>query len=127
MSDANDDKNGTSGWMDLTVANADEVRDFYQAVVGWRSEPIDMGGYADYAMMTPGGQGVAGVCHARGGNAEIPPVWLIYWYVADIDASLESCRQGGGEVLVGPKKQGETARYAVIRDPGGAVCALYQR
>ena len=35
-------------------------------------------------------------------------------------------RDGGGEVLVGPKGMGPGSAYAVIKDPAGAVSALYQ-
>ena len=56
--------------LDLTVPDADAVRDFYKAVVGWGVQDVDMGGYSDYAMTHPAtGQPVAGVCHARGVNA----------------------------------------------------------
>ena len=34
--------------------------------------------------------GVAGVCHARGANANIPPVWLVYFTVADLAAATVS-------------------------------------
>jgi predicted enzyme related to lactoylglutathione lyase len=30
-------------WQDLTVPNAEAIRDFYAVVVGWRPEPVDMG------------------------------------------------------------------------------------
>lgn len=127
MSDAPKPVMGTIGWHDLTVPNADEVRDFYAAVVGWNTEPLDMGGYSDYVMKSPETDaGIAGVCHARGTNANLPPQWLIYVYVPDLDASLEHCRALGGTVLVGPKSMGES-RYAVIRDPAGAAMALYQQ
>lgn len=33
---------GSLGWTDLTVPDAERIRDFYQAVVGWRAEPVDM-------------------------------------------------------------------------------------
>jgi predicted enzyme related to lactoylglutathione lyase len=36
---------GSIGWVDLTISNAEEVRDFYAQVVGWRPAPLDMGGY----------------------------------------------------------------------------------
>ncbi len=68
---------------------------------------------------------MAGVCHARGANAELPPVWLIYVVVADLDASLAACRERGGQVIAGPRSMGR-ARYAVIRDPAGAAVGLYQ-
>lgn len=121
-----DKKPGSIAWTDLTVPDADRARDFYSAVVGWTHSPVDMGGYNDYCMNTAGGDTVAGVCHARGTNAELPPVWMVYVLVADLDASVASVRELGGEVLLGPRAQGAQARYAVIRDPAGAVCALYQ-
>ena len=115
---------GTIGWRDLTVDNAEAVRDFYCEVTGWKSEPLDMGGYDDYVMMAEdGGPGVAGVCHARGTNANIPPQWLIYINVADLDASLARCLELGGQIVDGPREIGES-RFCVIRDPAGAVCAL---
>ena len=114
-------------WADLTVAKADAVRDFYKAVVGWKATPVDMGGYADYSM-TPARRRkpVAGICHARGTNAKLPPHWLIYITVADLAKSLRSCRARGGKVLVGPKGTAPHSRYAVIQDPAGAVAALVQ-
>jgi hypothetical protein len=125
MSHSDSPKIGTIGWHDLTVPNAPAVRDFYQAVVGWRPEPVDMGSYSDFTMLTPTGEGVAGVCHARGGNADVPPQWLMYVVVEDIDRSAVKCTELGGAVLVGPKPV-SGGRFCVIRDPAGAVCALFQ-
>ena len=113
-------------WVDLTVADAPQVRDFYQAVAGWSAAPVDMGEYSDFAMIAPEGTGaVAGICHARGGNADMPPVWMVYFSVPDLDAGLEACRDLGGEVLTPVRKAGGF-RYAVVRDPAGAVCAIGQ-
>ena len=37
-------------------------------------------------MIPPGAaQPVSGICHARGSNADLPPVWLIYITVADLE------------------------------------------
>lgn len=33
---------GRGGWIDLTVGDAAALRDFYAAVVGWRSEVDDL-------------------------------------------------------------------------------------
>ncbi len=116
---------GTIGWHDLTVENAEEVRDFYARVVGWQPSPVDMGGYSDYSLAPPGGEAVGGVCHARGGNEGLPAQWLMYVTVEDADASARRCEELGGKVLAGPKNFGSTARYCVIQDPAGAVLALY--
>jgi hypothetical protein len=115
---------GSITWHDLTVEDAGRLRDFYSAVVGWAPEPVGMGEYSDYVMRADG-EDAAGVCYARGANAAIPPVWLIYITVADLDASLEACRRLGGRALTPVRSYGG-GRYCVIEDPAGAVCALYQ-
>lgn len=111
-------------WLDLTVERADEVRDFYAAVVGWRPEGVDMGGYEDFNMLAPeSGRPAAGVCFRRGQNAAVPPGWMVYLRVADLDAALAQVEARGGEVL-SPVRGGDGPRYAMIRDPSGATCAL---
>jgi predicted enzyme related to lactoylglutathione lyase len=118
---------GAIAWTDLTVSDAEEIRDFYARVVGWVPEPVSMGDYADFNMTMPGsGEPVAGICHARGVNAGLPPVWMVYLVVENLDQSLAGVRQGGGEVLIGPKAMGPGSSYAVIRDPAGAAVALYE-
>jgi predicted enzyme related to lactoylglutathione lyase len=125
MTDSRKPAVGTVGWIDLTVENAEEIMAFYNAVVGWTTSPVDMGDYSDFNMNTPeSGEPVAGVCHARGGNADIPPHWMIYITVEDVDESITQCRERGGEVVVAPRDMGAHGRYCVIRDPAGAVAAL---
>lgn len=116
---------GRIGWVDMTVDDADGVRDFYKAVVGWGHEDVSMGEYADYSMTTAAGNAVAGICHARGTNAGLPGGWLIYITVADVEASAAACEANGGEIVV-PVRGLAGGRFCVIRDPGGATAALYQ-
>ena len=115
---------GPISWQDLTVADAEAVRDFYQAVAGWTPEALSMGAYSDFVMHADGAP-VAGICHARGANAGLPPVWLIYITVDDLDHSLEECVRLGGSTVGAPRSYGG-GRYCVIKDPAGALCALYQ-
>lgn len=115
-------------WLDLTISDAGATRDFYQQVVGWSVQEVAMkdgdDAYADYAMLREDGDAAAGVCHARGGNAGLPPVWLIYLPVGDLAESLRRVTEEGGKILKAVKgKDGETA-YAFIQDPVGASLAL---
>lgn len=117
---------GKIGWIDMTVDDADGLRDFYTSVVGWETEAVSMGDYSDYSMTLPAsGEAVSGICHARGGNADLPGGWLIYITVADVEASAAACTANGGELLVAPKGLAG-GRFCVIRDPSGATAALYQ-
>lgn len=117
---------GTIAWIDLTVENATEVRDFYRDVVGWESSDVPMGEYSDYCMSPAGsGEPVTGICHALGNNAKIPPGWMVYITVEDVDKSAARCVSLGGAVIDGPRSYGEQGKYCVIRDPAGCVAALY--
>ncbi len=119
---------GAIAWHDLTVPNAEEIRDFYCQLLGWNHTDLDMGGYNDYSIHLPGRDPdaenvVGGICHARGENANIPPQWLMYVVVADVAASAQRCVELGGQVLDGPRAVGDQ-NFCVIRDPAGAVAAL---
>jgi predicted enzyme related to lactoylglutathione lyase len=118
---------GTILWTDLTVQDADRLRDFYSQVVGWRPEPVVMDGYADYNMNSPvTGKPAAGICFERGVNSGIPAQWLMYIVVADLDASLQRCQGLGGSVVHGPRGDEAQGRLVVIKDPAGAYVALIE-
>ncbi|MDM7860846.1 VOC family protein [Alteromonas sp. ASW11-36] len=118
-------KVGTMGWLDLTVDNADEVKAFYQQVVGWTSADVSMGEYNDYMMKAENGNETAGICHNRDANKGLPAKWLPYFIIADIKSSLTSVTNLGGKQLSEIRSYGDS-RFVIIKDPAGAVCALYQ-
>ena len=111
-------------WLDLTVPDATRLRNFYKDVVGWQPQDVDMGAYADFNMVLPdSNETIAGICHAKGMNSNMPPQWLVYVRVADVQESAETCLQKGGKILDGPKRMGNS-NFCVIEDPAGAVMAL---
>ena len=111
-------------WTDLTVDQAESIRDFYADVTGWEPEPVAMDGYEDY-MMKEEGEPVAGICHARGMNTGIPPVWIPYFRVHSLEESLQTCTDRGGTVITPARSFSGSKSYAIIRDPSGAVCAIW--
>lgn len=118
---------GAIGWIDLTVNDAERVRDFYGRVAGWHSEGVDMGGYDDFNMKaSPEGPPVAGICHARGPNSGLPAQWMIYITVDDLDRAVAAVEELGGSVMRPAGEPGGMGRFAVIRDPAGAVAALWE-
>jgi len=116
-------KTGTIVWHDLMIDNADEVRDFYSKVIGWKPDPVDMGGYSDYNMLDSEGQSTAGLCYRQGSNANLPPQWLIYVAVADVQKSAYAAVGSGGRIVEGPRKMGGQD-FCVLQDPAGAYLAL---
>jgi predicted enzyme related to lactoylglutathione lyase len=108
MSNSDDWAVGDILWQDLSVENAIGMRDFYREVVGWDCIPEVMGDYEDFHIVKlPTGNSVAGICHAQGENADLPPVWLIYIAVDDVEKSAHICLEKGGEVVVQPRILGK--------------------
>lgn len=118
---------GCISWLDLTVSDATATRDFYREVVGWSVQDVEMEdagkSYADFNMLGSDGNQAAGVCHARGVNLGLPPIWMIYLPVGDLPESLRRVREGGGKIIATRGTDGEDA-YAVIQDPIGVYLAL---
>ena len=119
---------GCISWLDLTVPNASATRDFYSQVIGWSPQDVEMkdGGerYADYNMCGADGSPAAGVCHARGNNQGLPPVWMLYLPVGDLAESLRIVEEEGGEILKAARGSDGQYAYAAIQDPVGACLAL---
>ncbi len=119
---------GCISWLDLTVSDASATRDFYRQVVGWSVQDVEMAEagkrYSDYNMLGGDGNPAAGVCHARGVNLGLPPVWMIYLPVGDLAESLRRVREGGGKVIKATRGADGEYAYAAIQDPVGACLAL---
>lgn len=123
-------KPGTINWHDLTVENAEELKEFYKEVAGWEVQEIPMKdgeeSYFDYAMKDADGNGVAGVCHLKGVNAGIPPQWIMYISVENITKSVDKALESGGKLLKEYRNKDGELLYAMIQDPAGAAFALAQ-
>lgn len=115
-------------WTDLTVDDAESLVKFYKQVVGWETGTVSMGEYNDYTLhRASDGKAMAGICHRKGINSKIPPVWMVYITVEDVDAASRKVKQLGGEVLMPPTAMGDNAKFCIIKDPAGAICALYSK
>lgn len=121
---------GRIAWLDLTVPDAGKAREFYHEVVGWSVEDVPMEDGpepdTDYQMLGQDGSPIARICHARGANAGLPPVWLIYLPVGDLEESLRRAVDEGGKVLKAARDDGGDYVYAVIEDPVGVPFAIIQ-
>ena len=117
---------GSIGWLDLTVEDAKQVRDFYETVVGWKMSEVSQGDYDDYCAAAEDGTVLAGICHARGPNANMPAQWLLYVTVADLNQSMKECENLGGQILCPERDMGDYGRMCVIKDPAGAVMAIIE-
>jgi len=116
-------KNGRFSWFELVTPNVEDGKAFWSEVAGFGLKAMDMGTF-EYAMLTRGEQPVAGVVQPQ--MAEVPPHWLSYWEVDDVDARAAAVKRLGGAVIVPPTDIPGVGRFAIASDPQGAVFALFR-
>ena len=113
-------------WYDLMSPDVDGATRFYSEVVGWGTQQWD--GPAEYTMWTASGVPIGGVVPLTGEHAAagVVPHWMAYITVADVDATIEKAKSKGASVVAEPRDIPDTGRFAVIRDPQGALIAVYK-
>jgi hypothetical protein len=119
---------GTFSWVDLATTDAAAAKAFYTRLFGWEAQDMPAGPEGTYTMLSLAGKDVAGLYamsdeqRAQG----IPPHWLSYVSVADIDVATEKATTLGGTLLSAPFDVMESGRMALLQDPTGATFALWQ-
>jgi predicted enzyme related to lactoylglutathione lyase len=91
---------------------------FYEQLLGWRASD----GPGGLTMLTGENGPFAGVAPSDGAAAG----WVPYAQVDDVDAAVERARRLGA-TTVGAKTRGPAGEFCIVRDPGGAAVALWQR
>jgi len=91
--------------------------EFYEKLLGWQR--------AD------GPPGMTMFANAKGPFAAVSEAdgvvgWIPYAQVDDVDSATEQATALGATVLK-PKTRGPAGEFSVVRDPGGATLALWQK
>jgi predicted enzyme related to lactoylglutathione lyase len=118
----------TPCWIELMTSDQKKANDFYAKVFGYTIKDNDMGGQTGiYSIYHRGEKMTAGCMTIPPGAAAmgVPPHWLIYFFVPDVDARTEKARSLDAQVHVPPMDIPGIGRFSVIQDPAGAVCALF--
>ncbi len=113
-------------WNELNTRDPEAAKEFYGAVFGWSAEETKMpdGGAYNQWHRDGGDAVVGGMLDVRGRLPdEIPAHWLVYFAVADCDATVEKVKELGGDLAFGPMDL-PVGRFAVVRDPHGAHFAV---
>jgi predicted enzyme related to lactoylglutathione lyase len=121
------DEPGAMCWNELMTPDTETATSFYCGLFGWETESMDLGEMGTYTMFNRGGGKPAGGMMAiKPEMGTIPAHWLIYFAVAETDASHDRAVELGGKSVVGPTDIPGAGRFAVIMDPVGAVFGIYK-
>lgn len=118
---------GTPCWVDLMSTDVDASIEFYTGLFGWDSEDqFDPDGNRIYTMFRLGGHDVAGLGGVMPGIENPLTVWNSYVATDNVEATVVSVAEAGGQVLMEPLQVMESGRMAVLLDPTGAAISTWQ-
>jgi predicted enzyme related to lactoylglutathione lyase len=110
---------GAMSWADTATTDPEAAQAFYSALFGWRFER--MSDEPPYWVIFNGERSNGGMTAPPPG---VPSNWFPYFVVEDIDAAVETAREGGGDPFVGPMEVPNGGRFVLIMDPQGAAFGL---
>lgn len=117
---------GAMSWNDLQTHDVEKAIEFYTQMFGWEVAPVtDDDSDSDRVVIRNGEQlngGMARMPEAVG--TDVPPHWLTYFAVDDIDAATSAISGNGGDVVAGPMEI-PAGKLAVASDPQGAMFGVF--
>jgi len=113
-------------WHELATTDTDAAKAFYTEMFGWEWQGMDMGEMGMYHVIMHGGEPHGGVMDIpeEPKKQGVPPHWMTYIQVDDVDASTAKAKTHGGNILVEPFDIPNVGRMSVIQDPQGAVFSI---
>jgi predicted enzyme related to lactoylglutathione lyase len=116
---------GTLCWADLSTPDTKRASDFYSALFGWQiaADPKDNSGYLH---IKNGEHFIGGVPPAASRQPGVPPHWMAYFQVDDVDATASKAKEMGATLFMPPTTMEGVGRMSVIADPQGAVFAIFK-
>ena len=108
-------------WTELLANNPVAATDFYETVIGYSAQTVERRG-GRYTLLSGGGTNRAGIM--QNPSDEAMPLWLTYFGVDDLEATVSRVEVLGGKVVLPPSPRLREGSMAVITDPSGALLAL---
>jgi len=113
---------GAPCWVELQTRQRDSAADFYTKLFGWKTKVSP-----EYLEVHVGDRGVGGMMTMpEGVPAQVPAHWMTYFWVDDVDASVQKANAAGATTYMQPMDIPNVGRFAVLGDPQGAVFAVFK-
>jgi predicted enzyme related to lactoylglutathione lyase len=120
---------GTPCWFELSTTDTAAAKTFYAGLFGWSYFDSPMGpDLPPYILARVQDRDAAAVFSMMKEQREqgMPPFWLAYFAVANVDQMVPKVTSLGGQVMTGPMDVPDAGRMAVCLDPAGGAFAMWQ-
>jgi predicted enzyme related to lactoylglutathione lyase len=113
---------GTFCWDELHTKDVEAAKKFYSALLGWTGKTGE--GDTQYWHWQNKGKDIGGMMALTMPN--VPPNWLSYIAVTDVDADTKKTKDLGGKVMMEPVDMPKVGKFSVVSDPTGGTFALFR-
>jgi uncharacterized protein len=114
---------GAFCWNELYTTDPKKAADFYMGLFGWTKDARHMD-YGEYIIFNQGGRQMCGMMQIAKDWGPVPAHWLVYFAVADCDASVAKATSLGAKTTMPPMDIENVGRFAMLTDPEGAGFAV---
>lgn len=112
-------------WYENMTPDLESSKKFYTRLFGWSTRSMETDPGAPYSVFENHGEDVGGVWKTD--TAHSPRAsWIAYATVPDVDAAADAIPDLGGEILTPPTDVPGVGRFAMLRDPHGAVISPFR-
>src|SRR5262245_25482647 len=117
---------GAFCWAELATSDDEGAKKFYTNLFGWDAQGNPMGEMGTYYMMRLGGREVCAMYKLGPQMKGVPPHWMTYISVENVDATVKKAESLGAKVMNPAMDVYDFGRMAVLSDPTGATFSLWQ-
>jgi predicted enzyme related to lactoylglutathione lyase len=109
-------------WNELWTVDAKAAVAFYEQVLGYAHEEMNMGEHGTYYVLKSQGRARGGVFQSP--NERTPSIWMPYVHVVDCDATAARAERQGATIFMPPIDVAGVGRFGAMFDPQGAAVAF---
>lgn len=114
---------GAMSWNELYTRDMETAKKFYGTLFGWTFEqPEEMEGYT---VIKNKGRSNGGIFPITPEMGKMPPCWMVYFTVKNLDESVAKVKALGGHIYM-DSKDISVGRIATVTDPTGAGMVLIE-
>ncbi|MBX3175375.1 MAG: VOC family protein [Gemmatimonadaceae bacterium] len=117
---------GAMAWCEVNTRDAKAAKEFYAKVFGLTAKSMEVpGSPGPYDMLFLGETPACGVLQMTEEWGDMPPHWMTYLAVQDVEKAKATVLKNGGQVPFGPIEI-PYGKFMVTMDPQGAAVSLIE-
>lgn len=116
-------QHGAFSWNELMTTDVSAAKTFYHELLGWELQDLQTP-TTTYTIVKTGDREIGGIMAVPPEEPGKAATWGSYVTVDDVDKLVAAASKLGGSVMVPPRDIPGVGRFAVIRDPQGAMLNL---